>query len=480
MSAGKLLLIGLCVSFLLSPALFGQDLPAAPEPEKKIKARIAAAEKSQIVLSEDGRTVIGVMEQKQERKAYTVPKGVTSIGPKAFAGCVEMRKITLPDTLVTIEKEAFNGCIGLKTIIIPEGVKKIGSFAFQGCKFKKVVIPEGVETISSSAFYECSELERVTLPSTLVEIKSAAFRGCPKLKVVTLPENLTTLASDAFHKTTVRVSPKNPNFYSDEKGVLFHKQEKKLVVAPVTLPKRYTIPADITSIENAAFQACEEMKCVTVHAGVLKIGDGAFAGVEKVEIAAENPNFYLDEQGALIDKERKKVLYVPPTITSEYVVAEGTLAIGGHAFRDCKGIFTIKLPEGLQAVGSAAFYGCDNLRRITLPNSVTRIGPWAFYRCKSLKNITLPENLKTLESNVFRACTGLTSIKIPQNVTAIWHKAFADSGLRSIVVPDNVKTVDPKAFAGCKQIKEISLPKHISKNISRSELPVTCKITWRK
>ena len=74
-----------------------------------------------------------------------------------------------------------------------------------------------------------------------------------------------------------------------------------------------------------------------------------------------------------------------------------------HAFRDCKGIFTIKLPEGLQTVGSAAFYGCENFRRITLPNSVTRIGPF----------------------------------------------------------------------------REISLPKHISKNVSRSELPVTCKITWR-
>ena len=254
----------------------------------------------------------------------------------------------------------------------------------------------------------------------------------------------------------------------------------KLIVAPRALPKRYTIPPDITSIENGAFQVCEEMKCVTIHAGVLKIGDGAFAGVEKVEIAAENPNFYLDEQGALIDKERKKVLYVPPAITSEYVVAEGTLAIGAHAFRNCKGLFTVKLPEGLQTVGSAAFYGCENLRRVTLPDSITRIGPWAFYRCKSLKSITLPENLKALESSVFRACTGLTSIRIPKNVTAIWYNAFADSGLRSIVVPDNVKTVDPKAFAGCKQIKEISLPKHISKNISKSEMPVTCKITWRK
>ena len=249
MTAGKLLLIGLCVSFLLSPALFGQDLPAAPEPEKNIKARLAAAEKSQIVLSDDGRTVIGIMEQEQERKMYTIPKGVTVIGPKAFAGCTEMRKITLPDTLEVIEAEAFKGCIGLKNITIPKGVKKIGREAFQGCKFKKVEIPQGVVTISARAFYECSELERVVLPSTLVEIKSAAFRGCPKLKVVTLPENLTILASDAFHKTMVRVSPKNPNFYSDEKGVLFHKQEKKLVVAPMTLPKRYTIPADITSIE---------------------------------------------------------------------------------------------------------------------------------------------------------------------------------------------------------------------------------------
>ena len=476
MDLRKLFWIGTCFSFLLIPALSGQD--DVEEPAGKIKARIAAAEKSQIALSDDGKTVIGVREL--DRKMYVVPKGVTAIGPEAFAGCTEMRKITLPDTLEVIEEEAFKGCIGLKNITIPKGVKKIGREAFQGCKFKKVEIPQGVVTISARAFYECSELERVVLPSTLVEIKSSAFRGSPKLKDVTLPASLETLASDAFHGTTIRVAPKNPNFYTDAKGVLFHRESKKLIVAPRALPKRYTIPPDITSIENGAFQVCEEMKCVTIHAGVLKIGDGAFACVEKVEVAAENPNFYLDEQGALIDKERKKVLYVPPTITSEYVVAEGTLAIGAHAFRDCKGLFTVKLPEGLQTVGSAAFYGCENLRRVTLPDSITRIGPWAFYRCKSLKNITLPENLKALETNVFRACTGLTSIKIPKNVTAIWYNAFADSGLRSIVVPDNVKTVDPKAFAGCKQIKEISLPKHISKNISKSEMPVTCKITWRK
>ena len=477
MDLRKLFWIGTCFSFLLIPALSGQD--DVEEPAGKIKARIAAAEKSQIALSDDGKTVIGVREL--DRKMYVVPKGVTVIGPKAFAGCTEMRKITLPDTLETIEAEAFKGCIGLKNITIPKGVKKIGMEAFQGCKFKKVEIPQGVVTISARAFYECSELERVLLPSTLVEIKFSAFRGCPKLKDVTLPASLENLASDAFHgRTTIRVAPKNPNFYTDAKGVLFHRESKKLIVAPRALPKRYTIPPDITSIENGAFQVCEEMKCVTIHAGVLKIGDGAFAGVEKIELAAENPNFYLDEQGALIDKERKKVLYVPPTITSEYVVAEGTLAIGAHAFRNCKGLFTVKLPEGLQTVGSAAFYGCENLRRVTLPDSITRIGPWAFYRCKSLRSITLPENLKELESSVFRACTGLTSIKIPKNVTAIWYNAFADSGLRSIVVPDNVKTVDPRAFDGCKQIKEISLPKHISKNISKSELPVTCKITWRK
>ncbi|MBO5959185.1 MAG: leucine-rich repeat domain-containing protein [Lentisphaeria bacterium] len=131
MDLQKLFLIGLCFSFLLNPALFGQN--DVEEPAGKIKARIAAAEKSKIVLSDDGRTVIGIMEQKQERKAYTVPKGVTSIGPRAFAGCVEMRKITLPDTLETIEAEAFKGCIGLKNITIPKGVKKIGREAFLGC-----------------------------------------------------------------------------------------------------------------------------------------------------------------------------------------------------------------------------------------------------------------------------------------------------------------------------------------------------------
>ena len=45
---------------------------------------------------------------------YTMPKGVTTIGDEAFAGCPTLHTITIPNTVTSIEGGAFVDCTGLR------------------------------------------------------------------------------------------------------------------------------------------------------------------------------------------------------------------------------------------------------------------------------------------------------------------------------------------------------------------------------
>lgn len=467
------------LSSLLVAVVFGKETPEV-EPPGKIKARIAAAEKAKLVLSEDGRTVTGVKDR--ERKTFTIPQGVTAIGAEAFAECPNLRKVTIPDTVEVIGPAAFKNNLALKSVSLPKSVKRIGRAAFQKCGIKRIEVPEGVTVIDSLTFYDCPELERVTLPATVTEIRSRAFWASPHIKEITLPEGLTTLGRDSIYGVAIKVSPKNPHFYIDGKGVLFDRRENKLIVAPRSLTRRYAIPEDITSIEYGAFQFCgRNMNNIIVHKGVTMIGDGAFVGSEAVEIAPGNPYFYLDDRGLLIDKIQKKLLFAPRDLAGEYNVAEDMLAIGGRTFQNCRDLFRVKLPDGLQKIGPSAFAGCVNLRRITLPDSITHIGSSAFLRCGKMENVPLPENLQSVESDLFASCSNITEIKISPNVKYIGKRAFSGTGIRSMVIPDHVKRLEFSAFYACKNLRQVSVPKHIpEKTLKPRDVPATCKVVWRK
>lgn len=467
------------LSSLLVAVVFGKETPEV-EPPGKIKARIAAASKAKLELSEDGKTVIGVKDR--ERKTFTIPKGVTRIGRGAFTECRHLRKVSIPDTVEIIGSIAFKDCEALKTVSIPKNVKKIGKGAFQNCAIKKIEIPDGITTIEPMTFYNCTALEKVTLPSTITSIGLRAFGACPKLKEVMLPEMLTELGRDSLSGASIKIAPRNPHFYLDSKGVLFDKRENKLIVAPRSLERKYEIPEDITAVATGAFQFCgSNMTSIVVHKAVTSIGDYAFIGAEKVEVSAENPFFYLDDRGVLIDKIQKKVLYAPQTLDGEYVVPEGMLAIGASTFKECKKLFRVKLPDGMQKIGSSAFARCSNLRKINLPDSITRIGFACFLYCGKLTDVELPANLENVEQETFHRCVSLNSIVIPPKVKNIAKLAFAGTAVNSVVIPDNVKIMVSNAFYGCGGLRQISFPAHISeKSLNPKDFPAACKIIWRR
>lgn len=118
------------------------------------KKDIKTIEKFGLILSEDGKIVIGVSDY-GITNVY-IPDGVEEIGENAFSHCDKSR---------------------IKTITFPTTLRKIGFASLGGIRVSYLSIPEGVEVIEYSAFFN-SVLSYVSLPSTLKELDRNSFMGC--------------------------------------------------------------------------------------------------------------------------------------------------------------------------------------------------------------------------------------------------------------------------------------------------------------
>lgn len=178
--------------------------------------------------------------------AIVIPKAVTKIDDKVFAGYKYIKKVafTSGSKLTEIGQYAFNNCTAMTSIVLPTGLKKIGYRAFNNCTaLKSITIPStvteadrilgksksvtkvtfaagmktipqkilmnaysvttvsmksGVTTIGKKAFYNCTALSTVSLPATVTTIKTSAFRNCTKLKQLELGKIVKTIGTNAF------------------------------------------------------------------------------------------------------------------------------------------------------------------------------------------------------------------------------------------------------------------------------------------
>ncbi len=114
-------------------------------------------------------------------KTLTVPKGVTTIGKKAFWRTAALEQVILPETLTAIEDYAFYESCALKTVNIPLGVTVIGNHAFSGCdRLKEISLPASVKKIGDYAFKNCLSLGTLEIPDGCQHIgKEIFFRDVP-------------------------------------------------------------------------------------------------------------------------------------------------------------------------------------------------------------------------------------------------------------------------------------------------------------
>lgn len=176
----------------------------------------------------------------------TIPASVQKIGMNAFG------KTAVTEYKVAAGNKAFvakDGCVYAADMsiiwlypakkagdsyTIPDGVRGIGGGAFYGAAVKTVTLPESIVAIDSYAFCE-STVENVNLPNSIVQIGEQAFAGTNITELV-LPEKIIAIYDGlaAFSKKLQKV----------------------------------TIPADVRTIENHAFNRCESLTTITCKGGV--------------------------------------------------------------------------------------------------------------------------------------------------------------------------------------------------------------------
>lgn len=407
-------------------------------------------------------------------------------------------------------------------------------------QIKSVVFEQPTENISSDSFIDCENLTSVSLPYGMKEIRGSAFEGCSSLAQITLPETLTVLGTDAFKNcsaltslelpasledfygicfegctslTEIRVAADNPKYSSDEYGVLYNKDQTKLLAYPCGRPGDYTIADTTSEVSVDAFRACVKLETLTVPQSVTLIGypkseeeewhnfRNPFTGcsaLTAIHVAEGNGYYSSDEAGVLYNKDKTTLVHCPDRFTGEYVVPDGVTCIKIEAFKNCSGLTSVVLPEGLKDLQGGVFENCTGLTEIDIPDSVSMLGAYTFAGCTGLTDVTIPESETSIAGALFENCSSLTTIRLPAGLEYFGNRAFDGcpikavyipsvedwlsisfdyystplrgraalyvdgKPLKEVVIPEGTETLKKFAFYGCTSLERITIPASVT------------------
>lgn len=400
---------------------------------------------------------------------------VTSIGEGAFRQCKSLTSITIPEGVKSIEEDAFSSCDSLVTVHIPTSVTIIGEEAFSWCPtLKSIELPYNLTTIGEGAFIGCNSLESITIPKSVRNIGEEAFRQCTSLK-------------------SIKVEDGNYVYDSRENCNAIIKTSTNALIAGC---QNTTIPNDVRSIEDWAFNWCKSLTSIFIPKSVTTIGEGAFAGcidLKHIQVELGNPIYDSREKCNAIIETSTNTLVVG---CQNSVVHNSVTTIGEKAFSSCKSLDSITIPKSVTSIAVDAFKGCSSLKFINvdennyvydsrencnaiikrlsntliigcqntiIPNSVTSIGDGAFSDCYSLTSITIPNSVTRIGNYAFAFCDSLISVTIPNSVITIGDYAFGSChSLQSITIPNSVEYIADEAFAWCYSLTSISFGNRVA------------------
>lgn len=211
---------------------------------------------------------------------------------------------------------------------------------------------------------------------------SNLFRNVSKLNTVIMPEYLTTTGSGTFMDSPL---------------------------SSITLPK------NLTSIDDNAFNGCGGLRDISIPSGVTSIGKGAFKGCSLKE-------------------------FTLPKLVTE---------ITDEMFFNCS-LQHIYLHDGLKSIGNYAF-AISALKEINIPNSVAYIGDNCFQGCGGLEEVViLSDQITEIPNEAFADCNALNIIKLPANLERIGERAFIGTwrlGTKEgLTIPSKVREIGAEAF----------------------------------
>ena len=241
-----------------------------------------------------------------------------------------------------------------------------------------------------------------------------------------------------------------------------NKRLEKVILEPDET--KITLPPQTRTIEQYAFENCQQLQKVVLPENVEWIDSRAFSRCP----ALEEINF-------------------PDSL--KYIF--------NHAFYHCHNLKKVIWGKGVQEIRNTVFLNCG-LEYIYIPETVKFIDETAFYGCEHIQQFDVsPDNpyFRSIDGSLYTkdgkilirfACKkGQTSFQIPNFVTRIWQGAFYFQNPCQIVIPQSVVTIDNYVFekganlmiedANHQYIK-VQLSKELNEDIMKSPLFLFVKV----
>ena len=137
----------------------------------------------------------------KDLQSVYIGKSVNYIRENVFEGCKNLKSIVVsPENATYDSRENCNAVIetatnelvvGCGTTVIPRSVTSIGVKAFAGCEFTEILIPNSVTQLKTEAFANCKWLKSIFMPESVSLIANDTFDGCDNLlDVYCYPEKM--------------------------------------------------------------------------------------------------------------------------------------------------------------------------------------------------------------------------------------------------------------------------------------------------
>ena len=408
-------------------------------------------------------------------KAFSIPAGIEKVGNNVFYGCAAMKTVVIPSSVKTIGESAFYGCASLEAIAIPADVTSIGAAAFRGCaSIRTVEISKALSKIGNFAFNECSSLLGFT-----VSAENEAYSAIAK---DLYNKDGTVLIQYALGKTDTD----GPVLSDKVKEIAPNAFLGALNLTDIE------IPATVETIGADAFGGCVNLKSAIVPAWAIgklatdslvqlginagtKIGEGAFANCKKLESILLADTITSVDESAFEGCENLIFAIVPTGVIGALPKAQiRALYLTGdvvpaNACKEFVNLEVVSFEDTVTKIGESAFADCKMLRSIIISASVKTIEAGAFSRTHGLVEIYVDdanESYKAVD-NVLYSKDGKTlilypaastdySFVIPEGVTDVAKGAFNGAKhLVAITVSKDVKTIGDTAFTGCSKLVEV-------------------------
>ena len=241
--------------------------------------------------------------------------------------------------------------------------------------------------------------------------------------VLNIPESIngTPVKSIGTGKADTPFIPASINGYTSINFPSGLKEIKAYAFAKNTASARITIPAQIETIGEYAFNGCDSMTEISIE-------------TSKEDVYAAN-KLTIKSNAFSYDSSLKSVSIAP----SNTLVEAKQIIIENEAFAGDTSLRKVILSGNIE-VGEYAFSGDTALDAVSLTGPAVTIKGYAFNKCTSIEKLNIPKEV-TLEAYAFNSCTGLKELKINTEKVPNW--SFADcANISKVVFGNDVSTVE--------------------------------------